>query len=106
MTFSSKKLAFIFISLILTISLRAQAHLSTQAHQAAVNKVAVTRDGSIFSAGKDGFLIRWTKDGMGEHYQITELDIPLIAVHPNGSDIAVYETDGFTIHRVSGTGLA
>ena len=99
--FSSKKLAFIFLSLLFTISLWAQAHLSTQAHQDAVNKMAVTKDGSIFSAGKDGFLIHWTKDGMGEHYQITELDIPMIAVHPNGNDIAVYETDGFSIHRVS-----
>lgn len=89
------------ISLLMTLTVWSQAHLSTQAHQDTVNKVAVTKDGSVFSAGKDGFLIRWTEDGMGEHYQITELDIPMIAVHPNGNDIAVYETDGFSIHRVS-----
>lgn len=99
--FSSKKLSFILISLFFTLTVWSQAHLSTQAHQDAVNKIAVTKDGSVFSAGKDGFLIRWTEDGMGEHYQITELDIPMIAVHPNGNDIAVYETDGFSIHRVS-----
>lgn len=98
---SSKKFSFILISLLMTLTVWSQAHLSTQAHQDTVNKVAVTKDGSVFSAGKDGFLIRWTEDGMGEHYQITELDIPMIAVHPNGNDIAVYETDGFSIHRVS-----
>ena len=99
--FSSKKISFILISLFLTLAVWSQAHLSTQAHQDAVNKVVETKEGAIFSAGKDGFLIRWTEDGMGEHYQITELDIPMIAVHPNGNDIAVYETDGFSIHRVS-----
>lgn len=93
-----------FISLLLLsmgLSLWGQVHVSTQAHQDMVNRIAVTKDGSIFSAGKDGFLIRWAQDGLGEHYQITELDIPMIAVHPNGNDIAVYETDGFSIHRVS-----
>lgn len=93
-----------FISLLLLsmgLSLWGQVHVSTQAHQDMVNSLAVTKDGSIFSAGKDGFLIQWAQDGLGEHYQITELDIPMIAVHPNGSDIAVYETDGFSIHRVS-----
>ncbi len=99
--FSSKKISFILISLFLTLAVWSQAHLSTQAHQDAVNKVVETKEGAVFSAGKDGFLIRWTEDGMGEHYQITELDIPMIAVHPNGNDIAVYETDGFSIHRVS-----
>ena len=99
--FLQKRLPLALLFLLLCAAASGQAHLSTQAHQAAVSKVAAAGDGSVFSAGRDGFLIRWTDDGMGEHYQITELDIPLIAVHPNGSDIAVYETDGFSVHRVS-----
>ncbi len=87
---------FVFCSFIC-----ANAHISTQAHQEAVTMVVSAKDGSVFTAGKDGFIIKWTTDGLGEHYQITELEIRLIALHPNGNDIAVYETDGFSIHRIS-----
>ena len=100
-TLFTKKLFISLLLLSMGLSLWGQVHVSTQAHQDMVNRLAVTNDGSIFSAGKDGFLIQWAQDGLGEHYQITELDIPMIAVHPNGNDIAVYETDGFSIHRVS-----
>lgn len=100
-TLLTKKLFILLVLFSLGLSLWGQVHVSTQSHQDMVNRLAVTKDGSIFSAGKDGFLIRWDMDGLGEHYQITELDIPMIAVHPNGNDIAVYETDGFSVHRVS-----
>ena len=98
---NTKKNSFVLFLFLLSLSVWGQAHLSTQAHQDAVNKVVVAKDGSVFSVGKDGFLIRWTEDGIGEHYQITELNIPLIAIHPNGNDIAVYETDGYSVHRVT-----
>ena len=88
-------------SLLLFTGAWAQSHMSTQSHQSSVTAAVAALDGSFFSAGKDGFLIRWTPDGLGEHYQVTELDIPMIAIHPGGSDIAIYETDGFSVHRVS-----
>lgn len=100
-TSTTKKLTFIFFLFLLSLNLWGQSHISTQAHQDKINQIVMTKDGSIFTAGQDGFLIRWAEDGFGEHYQITELNIPLIAVHPNGEDIAVYETDGFSIHRVT-----
>lgn len=78
-----------------------QAHISTQSHQAPVTMTAFAQDGSFFSVGQDGFIVKWTSDGLGEHYQITELEIRLISLSPNGKDIAVYETDGYSIHRVS-----
>ena len=84
--------------------LGAQAHISTQAHQSSITTLAASgaqNDTSVFSAGTDGFLIKWTDDGMGEHYQLTELAVRMIACSPNGNDIAVYETDGAMVNRVS-----
>lgn len=78
-----------------------QTHIYTQSHQSPVSMTAFAKDGSFFSVGQDGFIIKWTSDGLGEHYQITELEIRLISISPNGNDIAVYETDGYSIHRVS-----
>ena len=53
------------------------------------------------SAGKDGFLVKWTDDNQGEHYQISDLEIKLAAVAPGGDEIAVYETDGGLVNRIS-----
>lgn len=85
------------------LSLFAQSHISTQSHAGKVTNVAYLEDsdGSVFSAGNDGFLIKWTEDGMGEHYQISDLTIKMIARSPNGNDIAVYESDGASLNRVS-----
>lgn len=83
-------------------AITANSHMSAESHQAEVTMISAdTPDGSFFSVGKDGFLIKWTPDGFGEHYQLTELEIRLVAVRPNGYDIAVYETDGYSVHRVS-----
>lgn len=97
--------ALIFAS-VLTVNLTAQSHISTQAHQESVSMIInSTVDGdfehSFFSIGKDGFLVKWTSDDQGEHYQISDLEIKMAAVSPNGKDIAIYETDGGTINRIS-----
>jgi hypothetical protein len=86
--------------------LHAQSHMSTQAHEDAVSQLTAmessgSSDDSFFSAGTDGFLIKWTSDGIGEHYQLSELQIKMIARNPSNSDIAVYESDGVSINRVS-----
>lgn len=84
----------------------AQSHHSTQSHQGNVTSLAVL-DGvvgeadSVFSSGNDGFLIKWTSDGLGEHYQLTDVPIKMIARSPNGNDVAIYETDGGGINMVS-----
>lgn len=99
-----KKFAFLAFSIFcLGFSLYAQAHISTQAHSGTVSNVAYLEnsDGSVFSSGNDGFLIKWTEDGMGEHYQISDLPIKMIARSPNGYEIAVYESDGASLNRVS-----
>lgn len=84
----------------------AQSHVSTQAHESAVNALAII-DGvageqdTVFSAGQDGFIIKWTEDGLGEHYQVTDVAIKLAARSPNGRDIAIYESDGASLNMVS-----
>lgn len=84
------------------LAVYAQPHISAQAHEDAVTVLTLPdKDGAFYSAGKDGFLTKWTQDNLGEHYQLTDLEIRMAAVHPNGTDVAVYETDGYTLHRVS-----
>lgn len=84
----------------------AQSHSSTQAHQSKVSALAVI-DGvvgeadTVFSCGEDGFLIKWTEEGLGEHYQVTDIPIKMIARSPNGNDVAIYETDGAAVNMVS-----
>ena len=84
----------------------AEAHISTQSHQSqvtAVCSVPVTagNDFEYFTAGDDGFLIRWNENNEGEHYQISDVGIKQIAVSPSGNLIAVYESDGGSVNKVS-----
>jgi WD40 repeat protein len=78
----------------------AQGIQSIQGHSDAVTAFA-SRGADYFSASGDGFVICWNAQGTGERFQISDLKIKLIAAHPNGEEIAVYETNGFTIHRIS-----
>ncbi|MBQ4377728.1 MAG: hypothetical protein II821_00815 [Treponema sp.] len=95
-------LLFAFLLFTFNFSLFSQAHISTQSHSGKVSNVAsLSNSDSVFSAGNDGFLIKWTSDGMGEHYQISDLPIKMIARSPNGNEIAVYESDGASLNRVS-----
>ena len=77
-----------------------QASNSTQSHSSEVTQLSFVGN-SVFSAGEDGFLVKWTDDDMGEHFQVSELGIKLMACNPNGHEVAVYETDGGSINRVS-----
>ncbi len=83
----------------------AQSHVSTQAHESAVTSLAILDSSSeqdtFFSVGKDGFIIKWTEDSLGEHYQVSDVEIKMISRSPNGTDVAIYETDGASINMVS-----
>ena len=73
---------FLNFIVIFTFNLFSQAHFSEQAHQEAVSTIIpATQPNSFeseyFSIGKDGFLIKWTSDNQGEHYQITDLESEL-----------------------------
>lgn len=57
---------------------------------------------SFFAAGKDGFITRFSYRTMKpETWQVSTMPIKRIAVHPKKTFIAVYETDGFSIHTIS-----
>ena len=101
-----KKITLLFASLFLINNAIAQSHNSTQSHQGIVNDISIIKtlgefENAYYTAGEDGFVIKWTNDGLGEHYQITEVGIKIIAVSPNGNDIAVYESDGGSVNKVS-----
>ena len=105
-----KKLTRFLICLIIltgaTVQLFAQAHISTQSHQAQITgvKAVPIKSGNeleYFTAGDDGFLIKWTDNNEGEHYQISDVGIKMIAVAPNGNYVAVYESDGGSVNKVS-----
>ncbi len=86
--------------------LYAQAHSSCQSHEGGVNVIATeTNLQSFFSAGEDGFLVRWEHSGQaenrGERYQISEMPIKLLALNPTDSDVAVFESDGLSANRIS-----
>lgn len=95
-----KKITTIFLSAFLLSSLHAQKQFSTQPHTGTVTSLIRMND-AAYSSGEDGFLIRWDNSGMGEHLQVSDIGIKKIAVSPNGRLIAVYETDDFSIHRIS-----
>lgn len=102
-----KKTFILFLILCTFLStIYAQSHFSTQSHQEAVTNIIDfsprnSSDTYYLSSGDDGFLINWSDDNQGEHYQITDVGIKLIAVSPNGNDIAVYESDGGSVNKVS-----
>ncbi len=100
-----KRLVIFILLTFLIFTLNAQSHISTQSHQAQVTTIAPVSargtDGSYYSASDDGFVIKWTFDGQGEHYQFSDVSIKLLAVAPSGNEIAIYETDGGSINRVT-----
>ena len=100
-----KKYIGLFAAILFVFNLSAQSHISTQSHQAQVTQVAPLSvrgtDGSYYTASDDGFVIKWTFDGQGEHYQFSDVAIKLLAVSPSGDEIAIYETDGGSINRIT-----
>lgn len=101
-----KKVFFAVLFFISFEIIFSQSHISTQAHQSPVTALAtlegtIGEDKTVFSSGLDGFLIKWSEDGLGEHYQISDLAIQMIARSPKGNDIAVYTTDGASTNMVS-----
>ena len=94
----------LFIALILFCSaafIAAQTN-STQPHTGSVLNLSCKNDrNEVFSAGNDGMVIKWNTNNTGEHFQCSDLPIHMIAVHPTKEEIAVYETDGFSVYRVS-----
>ena len=96
-----KSLLTVILLFLCSTMIFSQAQKSLQPHQGKIQSIVESANNTFYTAGDDGFVVKWLPDGTGEHFQISDLEIKLIAVSPNGTDIAVYETDGFSIHRVS-----
>ncbi len=98
---------FIYILILfLSLGLFAQGRESSQAHDGRINYIqpfetSTSFNSEFYSAGNDGFLIKWSSDGMGDHYQVSDLHIQRVARNPQSGDVAVYETDGISVHRIS-----
>ena len=75
------------ISFISIINIYAQSHNSSQGHEEQVNCIGTVSglnyDQSFFTAGQDGFIIKWSSDNQGEHYQITDVGIKFISIPKN-----------------------
>ena len=95
-----KKLITVFSFIFIAYTLFADVHVSTQPHFGQINDMEMTSN-SLFTVGQDGYVINWNHDGTGEHYQISDLEIKMIAKHPKNNNIAIYETDGYSINRIS-----
>lgn len=100
-----KLFTFTTLFLFFTNCFFAQSHVSSQSHSGMITNLEILHsndpfDFSYFTAGNDGFIIKWSDDNQGEHYQISDVGIKLIAVSPNGNDIAIYASDGGSVNRV------
>lgn len=96
-----KKIFFTTLLCFFMISVFSQTMISTQPHNGKANHGTFAPDGSFYSVGDDGFVIKWNSENKGEHYQISDLEIKYITASPNGTDIAIYETDGYSVNRIS-----
>lgn len=99
---------FLSVLIVLSVFLNviySQSHKTSQGHTSIVTGIVSACDSKnpqdFFSCSEDGYLIKWNADGEGEHYQVSELWLKLIAVSPKGNEVAIYETDGGSINRVS-----
>ena len=100
--FKTRYTIFFTAAILSAFPLASESHISNQKHEGEIRAVSVSRDGSaFFTAGDDGFLIKWTGDDQGEHYQISDMSVKLCALSPDGKTIAAYETDGGLVNRVS-----
>ncbi|MBP5568948.1 MAG: hypothetical protein J6X54_06980 [Treponema sp.] len=100
-----KALSVLFSFLLIAGSVFAQSHITSQGHNSSVTALAYANlskePGAFYTAGEDGCIIKWTEEGKGEHYQVSEVAIRLMAVSPDGNSVAIYETNGSSINRVS-----
>ena len=90
---------------------RVKAFNSTRKHPGEITACAQGADASVFFFGDDsGFLSMHQVFQNGRQgfssimegiWQVTDLPIRMIAAHPDGKLVAVYESDDFSAHRVS-----
>ncbi len=103
--FRTKKFYFALLSLLSSANflIFSNAYISTQSHEGKINYIEASplaRNSQFISVGNDGFIVKWGEDGMGEHYQVSDKELRIVCQNPVTQDIAVYDTDGISTHRV------
>ncbi len=96
----------VICSILFTLTLFAQSHDSMEPHSKDVTQIIPVPkkngvDFEFYTASKDGFVIRWTSNNGGQHYQLSDIGVSKIAASPDGRFVAVYETDGGSLNRIS-----
>ncbi len=92
---------FLVFLLLTTLSSMAQ---DTTGHRGSISALAYDeKDGLIFSAGSDGYIAAWNPDTMAisTKYQVSPYGLTALSLHPNRAELAVSESDGLGIYRVS-----
>jgi len=91
--------------LAIVLWLAAAAALYSQAvpgHCGAVRALAYDRDrGHLFSAGEDGFINVWTTESAIARYQLSPYALTGLTLRPGHSQLAVIESDGLGLFRIS-----
>ena len=70
-------------------------------HRGNVTVVLKDREGRILSAGEDGFLGIWNSQAALERYQLSPYGIKSMVLRPGKSQIAIVESDGLSLFRIS-----
>lgn len=98
---NKNKLFIFLLSLffILSTSLYSQTNLPLS-HKGKITDIEASK-GYFYTAAIDGFIIRWDSILNQERLQVSDIEIQKIVVHPDGNLIAVYETDGLSLFRLS-----
>ncbi len=86
--------------------LSAQAYTTSQSHSGSVSSLATLEtvhspNSSFISAGSDGFLVKWSPLGTGEHYQISDLNVAMVAANPVNEEIVIYENNSLDLNRLT-----
>ena len=98
-----QKKTILFLSalflLLASIPLFSQSELALS-HKGLITSI-IESNGFFYTGAVDGFLIRWDANLNQERLQVSDVEIQKVAVHPDGNIIAIYETDGFSVYRLS-----
>ena len=70
-------------------------------HRGAVTVLLKDREGRILSAGQDGFLGIWNSRAAEERYQLSLYEIKSMVLRPGKPHIAIVESDGLSLFRIS-----
>ncbi len=78
-------------------------HITTHVFDGGVTAIAESPyNRAVFVAGNDGFVSAYSYRRLqASSFQISCLPVKLLSAHPQKNYIAVYETDGFSVHRIS-----